>query len=253
MSPMFPTDFNRYHEPFLGGGAVYLHLRPYSAHLADVNHRLIECYRAIRDEVDDVIARLRRLKNRHSKAHYYQSRERVNNSTHLPKAERAALQVYLNKTCYNGLYRENRRGHFNVPVGRYNNPSIFSEPNLHAVSERLKSAQLHCASFEGVLQRACKGDFVYFDPPYEPISKTSNFTSYTRFGFTSFDQARLFEVCRDLDARGVKFMLSNSSARLIRDLYAGFVITPIQARRQINSKASRRGPVTELVIRNYRS
>lgn len=251
LEPLFPSEFKGYHEPFLGGGAVFFHLQPLSAHLSDLNPRLIDCYLAIRDDVEEVIERLARLKRYHSKSHYYECRKRLNRDAGLCRTERAALQVYLNKTCYNGLYRENRRGHFNVPLGRYKNPSIFSEENLRSVSRLLLRAQLHCEPFESVLVRARAGDFVYFDPPYAPISETSNFTAFTRFDFDAFDQRRLVEVCRELDRRGCRFMVSNSSVPLIRRLYRGFQISAIESRRRINSKATRRGPVAELVIRNY--
>ena len=249
--PLFPQEFRQYHEPFLGGAAVFFHLKPSGAVLSDINPRLVDCYLAIRDHVQDVISLLAELRNTHGKEQYYQAREDLNCKTDLSIVERAALQIYLNKTCYNGLYRENRRGHFNVPIGRYQNPSIFSVGNLFAASTMLQRADITNASFDQILEKASAGDFVYFDPPYEPISKTSNFVSFTRHGFTSEDQARLAKTCRQLDRMGCSFIVSNSNAPLIRELYRGFSQHQIQARRRINSKATRRGPVVELVIRNY--
>lgn len=251
LAPLFPHDFRKYFEPFLGGAAVFFHLKPSGAVLSDINPRLVDCYLAIRDHVGEVISLLDKLRNTHGKEQYYQAREDLNRGTDLSIVERAALQIYLNKTCYNGLYRENRRGHFNVPIGRYSNPSIFSVDNLFAASTLLKRADINNAPFDQILETARAGDFVYFDPPYEPISKTSNFVSFTRHGFTSEDQAHLATTCRRLDRMGCYFMVSNSNAPLIRELYRGFSQHQIQARRRINSKATRRGPVVELVIRNY--
>jgi DNA adenine methylase len=251
LAPLFPKRFRAYHEPFVGGAAVFLHLDPSRAHLSDLNERLIDCYTAIREEVDAVIDELARLKRRHSQDHYYTARDRLNHADDLSRPQRAALQIYLNKTCYNGLYRENARGQFNVPCGRYTNPGIFDAVNLRAVAKRLRRAALHCEPFESVLDRAREGDFVYFDPPYAPLSTTSSFTSYTRFGFTSFDQARLREVVDVLDARGCFVLLSNSDVRLIHALYEKYRITPVTAARRINSKADRRGELTELAISNF--
>ena len=251
LAPLFPQDFRQYFEPFLGGAAVFFHLKPSGAVLSDLNPRVVDCYVAIRDHVQEVISLLDKLRNTHGKEQYYQAREDLNCKTDLSLVERAALQIYLNKTCFNGLYRENRSGHFNVPIGRYQNPRIFDPGNLFAASTLLQRADIKNVPFEQTLEKASAGDFVYFDPPYEPISKTSNFVSFTRHGFTSEDQARLATTCKRLDRMGCFFMVSNSNAPLIRELYRGFSQHQIQARRRINSKATRRGPVVELVIRNY--
>jgi DNA adenine methylase len=257
LEPHFPARWNRYFEPFLGGGAVFLRLRPNRARLSDINPRLIDCYRAIRDDVDEVIGALEGLRATHSHEQYYAARERMNRGEDatgapLTRVERAALQVYLNKTCYNGLYRENSRGHFNVPIGSYTNPSIFDEDNLRAVSQSLRGADIACEPFESILDSAQRGDFVYLDPPYAPLSTTSSFTAYSKHGFDDADQKRLSEVCRELDRRGCFFLQSNSDAPRILDLYRGFAIDRVRARRNINSKARRRGPIDELVISNYR-
>jgi DNA adenine methylase len=249
--PLFPRRFRRYFEPFLGSAAVFFHLQPEGALLSDLNPRLIDCYQAVREHLEAVIHHLEALRRSHCKDQYYQVRKQFNHRPDLPLAERAAIQIYLNKTCFNGLYRENRRGHFNVPVGRYRNPGIFDADNLQVVSQLLGRAEIRCEGFETVLERVSEGDFVYLDPPYHPVSDTANFTSFTRYGFTPFDQARLSDVCRVLDQRECLFMLSNSDTPLIRRLYRGFRIDRVQARRSINSKATRRGPIGELVIRNY--
>lgn len=251
LSPLFPKRFGRYFEPFLGGGAVYMHLLPSEAGLSDINPRLIHCYQAIRDDVGSLIERLARLRSRHSSEHYYECRERLNGGKRLSVVDRAALQIYLNKTCFNGLYRENRRGHFNVPIGRYTNPSVFDPSNLVRVSATLRRATIACQPFETVLDQARTGDFVYLDPPYQPVSETSNFTSYSKGGFSAFDQGRLADFCKELDRRGCFVMQSNSDAQLIKQLYSDFRISRVSARRSINSKARRRGPVPEVVIRNY--
>ncbi|MEJ2749173.1 MAG: Dam family site-specific DNA-(adenine-N6)-methyltransferase, partial [Anaerolineae bacterium] len=173
----------------------------------------------------------------------------------LPPAARAARLIFLNKTCYNGLYRENSKGEFNVPFGRYKNPRICVEARLRAAAAVLQGVDLRVADFAEVVATAVAGDFVYFDPPYVPLSPTSSFTSYNTHGFGQADQERLADTVADLTARGVKVMLSNSSADLVYELYgrADYRIIDIRARRNINSKANRRGPVKELLILNYES
>ncbi|MCA9561881.1 MAG: DNA adenine methylase [Myxococcales bacterium] len=248
---LFPKRFAHYYEPFIGGGAIYFHLAPSRATIADINPRLADAYIEIRDNCEPLIQRLEALRTAHDRDHYYVCRERLNTAPDLDRTERVALQIYLNKTCFNGLYRENRKGHFNVPVGQYTNPSIYDALTLRACSTLLKGAQVQCRPFEEVLSEAREGDFVYLDPPYHPISETSSFTSYTKFGFDTFDQERLAETVRLLDRRGCYVMQSNSDAPFVRDLYKGFEIQRVKARRSINSKARHRGPINEVVIRNY--
>ena len=194
LSPLFPKAFRTYFEPFIGGAAVFLHLTPDRSVLSDINPRLIDCYLAIKQDPDGLFERLVALKARHSKDHYYSVRERLNHTADLSVVEVAAMMIYINKTCFNGLYRENRRGHFNVPVGSHRDRSIFSEANIFAVAQQLRSAKIRCRPFESVLEEAEMGDFVYFDPPYAPVSRTSSFTSYSIDGFDAFDQKRLYEV-----------------------------------------------------------
>jgi DNA adenine methylase len=248
---LFPKEYRQFHEPFLGGAAVFFHLDPGRAFLSDINPRLVKCYRSIRNDLGGVIRLLEQLRARHNEGHYYDARRRLNHATSLSSTEIAALQIYLNKTCYNGLYRENKKGHFNVPIGSYRNPSVFSRGNLEAVSQRLRASEISCQPFNLVLDRASEGDFVYFDPPYDPISKTSNFVAFSKNGFGDEDQAKLAEVFQKLHKRGCQVMLSNSNTPLIRRLYKHFRFDRVRARRSINSKASRRGTVEELVVRNY--
>jgi DNA adenine methylase len=241
-----PDRYGTFLEPFLGGGALFFALRPKKAVLADVNERLIRTYRGVKDHVDGVVRLLRTYP--HDEAFYYRMRESdVDAGT---DAEVAAWFIYLNRTGYNGLYRVNRDNRFNVPFGRYENPTICDEPTLRSCSAALASAELLVGDFEAMAARARRGDFVYFDPPYVPLSATSSFTSYTSGGFGPQDQARLRDVARGLKARQVSVLLSNSSAPLVRSLYrGGFEVQRVSARRLVNSRASRRGAVAELVIR----
>jgi DNA adenine methylase len=242
-----------YHEPFLGSGAVFFdvkrRLSPRRIALADSNGELIETYQAIRDQVDHVIRELQRHARRHGREHYYEVRDQ--RTQDLFPAARAARLIYLNRTCFNGLYRVNSSGQFNVPMGRYVNPTILDADNLRAVNACLQRTRLATGHFREVLDRARPDDFIYFDPPYVPVSATANFTGYTRGAFGPADQEELAAVYRALDARGCRLMLSNSDTPAARRLYTGFRIERLNARRAINSKAERRGPVGELVVLNY--
>lgn len=241
----FPTQFEAYHEPFLGGGAVFFHLLPSRAVLTDINEELVNVYQCIRDAVEAVIDGLSIHQANHSKDYYYHIR--ANPGTH--PVERAARLLYLNKTCFNGLYRENSKGQFNVPMGRYKNPAICNPDLLRAAARALQPVAIAVASFDTVLQRAHDArDFVYFDPPYHPISVTSSFTAYNRYAFRAEDQVRLCKIASELANRGVQVMVSNSDCPFIRDLYKDFNIHPIQAARSINSNAKKRGKITELLI-----
>ncbi len=240
----------RYFEPFIGGAAVFFHYQFPRATLSDKNDKLIEAYRMVQQNVDGVI---RALQPHRNDADYFYA-VRAQNPADLSPAERAARLIYLNKICYNGLYRENSRGEFNVPFGRYKNPTICHESRLRAAARALQGARLLAADFEETVADAQEGDFVYFDPPYAPLSATSSFTSYSKDGFTVADQKRLAAVVADLTARDCRVMLSNSSAPLVYELYDGrppYRLIKIQARRNINSKANKRGPVKELLIINY--
>ena len=253
LRPLLPSgvEHMRHVEPFVGGGALFFSRRPGRALLTDINPTLVAAYSAIRDDVEGVITALRGLAGRHSKESYYQVRERYNQGRRLSTTKRAAMFIYLNKTCFNGLHRVNRKGEFNVPMGSYKNPRILHEDGLHAASRALKDAQLKCAPFDALLENTKPGDFVYFDPPYEPVSQTASFTSYARDGFSQEDQTRLRDVYKALDRRGCKLMLSNSDVPFIRTLYRDFNIETVAAPRAINCDATKRGKVSELIIRNY--
>jgi DNA adenine methylase len=256
LEPLLPhgVALMRHVEPFAGGAALFFAQRPERALLCDINPALIATYQAVRDRVDDVIEHLSRLSREHELAParaYYRLRERYNRARKLAPAERAALFVYLNKTCFNGLHRVNMRGEFNVPLGRYARPRILNREALLAARKLLQQAELRCTGFPSLLTAARPGDFVYFDPPYEPVSETANFTAYAQAGFGRSDQLALRDVFAELHRRGCKLMLSNSDVPFIRDLYRGFRVDVVAAARAINSDASKRGPVRELVIRNY--
>ncbi|HEY9646740.1 MAG TPA: DNA adenine methylase [Chroococcidiopsis sp.] len=243
-----PERFDTYYEPFLGGGAVFFYLLPNRSKLMDINPELVNVYRCVRNQVERLIKVLFEHQQNHSKEYYYFVRANPGSS----EIERAARLIYLNRTCFNGLYRENSRGHFNVPMGSYKDPRICNPELLRAASATLKWATINVQSFESVLDDAHgPRDFVYFDPPYHPISATSCFTSYCRFSFTEADQIRLRDTFAELASRKVKVMLSNSDCSLIRELYRDFNIHTIYASRAINSNAQRRGKITELLITSY--
>ncbi len=241
-----PERYARYFEPFIGGGALFFHLKPRKAVLADVNERLIRTYTGVRNHVDDVIALLQTYP--HEEKFFYELRK-VNIDVR-SDAEVAAWLIYLNKTGFNGLYRVNRSNRFNVPFGRHANPNFCDHATLRACSAALAHADLRVEDFEVAVAKAKRGDFVYFDPPYMPLSVTSSFTSYTSNGFGVEQQTRLRNVALSLKKRGVSVLLSNSSAPLVRDLYReGFETVEVSATRAVNSKASARGEVIELVVR----
>ncbi len=248
----FPRAFETYHEPFLGGGAVFFHLfdRCNRAFLSDLNEELVNVYRCIRDDVEAVISLLEGHQANHSPDFYYAMRAQT--CLRSP-VERAARLIYLNKTCFNGLYRENSKGQFNVPLGRYKNPHICDVQTLRDASVALQNTLMACEPFTAILERAHDPqDLVYFDPPYHPISPTSKFTGYSRYGFTAEDQRILKQTFMALAERGVQVMLSNSDCPFIRELYQDFYIHEIQATRAINSKANRRGKISELLVTSYR-
>lgn len=249
--PYFPASCATYYEPFLGGGAVFFHLaqRTQRAVLGDINPELVNVYSWVRDAPQALIAKLEDHKRHHSPDYYYHVRQQHQ----LPHPlDRAARLIYLNKTCYNGLYRENSQGQFNVPVGRYKKPAICDPALIQAASAALQRAHIEELPFTDILRHPLTPqDFVFFDPPYHPLSPTSQFTQYSRYGFGPADQERLAQVFRQLADRGVRVMLSNSDCAFIRELYAGFPIHSIQAARMINAHAGRRGKISELLITSY--
>jgi DNA adenine methylase len=249
--PYFPprNEIRHYYEPFIGGAAVFFHLQPQAATLSDINKKLVDVYQIVQQNVELLIPLLKEHKN--EKEYFY--RVRSLNPADLSPLEQAARLIFLNKTCYNGLYRENRGGRFNVPFGRYKNPKICDEQRLRTASAVLQGINLQEAEFDQAVSNAKPGDFIYLDPPYAPISATSNFTSYNRYNFLAADQRRLADTVHDLTARGCSVMLSNSSAPLVYELYGdrGYYLIKVKSRRNINSNADRRGLVTELLILNY--
>ena len=246
-----PSDYRRYFEPFVGGGALFFRLAPRAAVLSDLNADLVQTYTSVRDEVELVVRHAMRHRTLHSEEYYYSVRERWNESRKtLSPSARAAMFLYMNKTCYNGLWRVNRKGEFNVPAGRYANPTILDAEAMRAASFALQEAELCAKPFDHVLDEADAGDFVYFDPPYDPVSETSDFTSYTADAFGVAEQHRLAEVYRKLSDRGCAVMLSNSDTPLVRKLYAGFRIDRVMCARAINSRADARGAVAEVIVTN---
>lgn len=250
MHPYFPDRFRRYFEPFLGGGAVFFHLAPKRATLADSNPDLIAAFLAVRDNPVALMSALdRHSRQRSTQEHYY--RVRSIDPSNLSPVDRAARAVFLNKTCFNGLFRVNSAGQFNVPWGRYKNPVLYDRPNILAASAMLRGSRIMLADYRRACRTASLNDFVYLDPPYHPISRTSGFTSYTKEDFDDDGQRGLAETFRELDRRGVLLMLSNSSTPMVRSLYSGFRMETLRAKRAINSKGSGRGAVDELLIMNY--
>ena len=250
-----PERFETYHEPFLGGAAVFfaLHraklLTGKKVVLSDVNQELVDTYRAIRNQVSKVIEYLQQHK--YEKDHYYLVR--AQDPAKLKLAQRAARMIYMNKTGFNGLYRVNSKGKFNVPFGRFVNPKFCDPDNLRSTSRALKQVELRCEPFQGVLERAKPGDFVYFDPPYVPVSQTAKFVSYASKGFDLEDQERLATVFEDLTQKGVMTMLSNSDTPWVKKRYRPFPQIQVQVRRSVNSRKDRRGPVGELVVLGFES
>lgn len=252
----FPKRYQNYYEPFVGGGAIFFHLQPSRSMLIDINLELVNVYRCVRDRVEELIDRLEHHHQQHCADHYYQVRSQLapNDDWFYEgnNVDRAARLIYLNKTCFNGLYRENSKGHFNVPIGSYKKPGIYDPEILRADSIALQSAKVEPGSFAQVLKHAQSSeDFVFFDPPYYPISPTSNFTAYNRYSFSEAQQIQLRDLMAELSNRGVKVMLSNSDCPFIRELYKEFNVHTIYASRNINCNAEKRGKITEVLVTNY--
>jgi len=246
-----PKTFNKYIEPFVGGGAIFFYLLPKQAILIDINKDLINSYNIIKNEVSALIELLKKHKN--ESEYFHQIRNIDRNPVVYNKwsdIEKASRNIFMNRCCFNGLYRVNSKGQFNVPFGKYKNPNFCDVENLKAVNKALKNVVLVSASFEKCLDFAEKGDFIYFDPPYVPISHSSNFTSYTTGNFSNNDQYRLFEVFKTLDNRGCKVMLSNSYSDFILKIYKNYKINVLQAMRVINSDGTKRGKIREVLITN---
>jgi DNA adenine methylase len=254
--PLFPKKFNCYLEPFVGSGAVFFHIiqnfKPKKIIISDINEELINAYKIIKTDVDSLIIELKQHKEYHiAEGKKYYLTIRSTNPNDLPSLERAARFIYLNKTCFNGLYRVNLKGGFNVPMGSYKNPDIVQEERLKYVSKLLKKVIIKVMSFEKILKLAKKEDFIYFDPPYYPLKKGKSFTTYTKGVFLEKEQELLSKIFKKLDKKGCFVMLSNSDTKFIKDLYPDFNLNLVKATRMINCHAEKRGKVNEVVIRNY--
>lgn len=262
--PLYPKEFKNYFEPFVGSGAVFFYLvkidlnghaiypdnhREYF--LSDNNKDLTNLYIDVRDNVDELISELKTHKKNHfeEEDYYYETRDEFNKGS--KGVLRSAQFIYLNKTCFNGLYRVNSKGGFNVPKGDYKNPQILNEQRLREASRLLQAVKVECMSFEKTESLPQEGDFIYLDPPYHPVSKTANFTSYTKEDFTAKDQERLTEYYKKLDGRGCFVMLSNSDTDFIRELYKEYNMTTVRATRAISCNGNGRGAIKEVVVRNY--
>ena len=248
---LFPEEYGDYHELFFGGGAVFFHITPEGGTVNDINPRLINFYRVVRDSPRELIEEASDY--RYDETEYYERRTRFN-SQGLPEVEDAALFLYLNRTAYNGLYRVNSKGEFNVPFGTYKNPTIVPRRRILATSEALAGVEIRCEDFGYILDVAEEGDLCYMDPPYHPASETANFTDYSVEGFGLGSHERLKDLCTELDGRGVWFVLSNSDTPEIRGIYdgTGFDVRSFRTRRMISSKVSSRASGSDLLITNCR-
>lgn len=254
IEPLFPKRYTTYCEPFVGGGAVLFSKQPRHAVVNDLNKDLITTYLVIRDDVRTLIELLKQYEN--TADYFYKVRDLDRDKeqySQLSSVEKAARLLYLNKTCYNGLFRVNSSGEFNSPFGNYKNPNIVNEPVLLAVNKYFCNNDIafYSEDFASTLKRIKRGAFVYLDPPYDPVSDTSSFTGYNKGGFDRKEQIRLKNCCDELSANGIKFMLSNSSTDFIKELYNNYNITIVNANRAINSNGQKRGKVEEVIIRNY--
>jgi DNA adenine methylase len=253
---LFPKDIYRYFEPMVGSGAVFFFVekkyKPNFSMISDINDDLINLYINVRDDPEDLITLLKEHKLNHKKnpkKYYYKMRELFNKTK--DPLDKSALLLYLNKTCYNGLYRVNLKGEFNVPFGRYKNPAILQEKKLRTASKLMKNVEIKKMSFLKILDFTQKDDFIYFDPPYYPLSKTSSFTNYQKNSFLDKEQKKLSDIFRKLDKKQCKIMLSNSEHPFIRELYKEFDIKTVRAKRMISCNNKGRGVIKELIIRNY--
>lgn len=243
-----------YCEPFLGGGALLFAIQPKRAIVNDINFDLIGLYSVVRDDVESLISELEKFKN--DSDSYYSVREWDRDKEYyknLSPLKKSARLIYLNKTCYNGLFRVNNAGEFNTPFGNYKNPNIVNAPTLRAVNRYFSTNNIDFTAhdYTHVLENLPTKTFVYLDPPYDPVSDTANFTGYTKGGFGKEAQIKLRKQCDELDRRGIKFMLSNSATDFIKEQYSAYQIRELSAKRNINSIGNKRGDVPEVVVTNY--
>ncbi|WP_313628016.1 DNA adenine methylase [Enterococcus italicus] len=253
-----PKQFNTFYEPFVGAGSVFMHLKNEKTRINDLNSELINTYKVVKDHLPYLLEELRIHENKNSREYFYELREWDRNGLISDKSdvERAARFIYLNKTCYNGLFRVNSMGQFNVPYGRQKNPNITNSEVLNLVSGFLNKNNVLITNkdFSDSVSDAKKGDFIYLDPPYAPLTNNSqNFLGYTLSGFSNEEQQRVFNTFLELDKKGCYVMLSNSDAAVIRELYQDFKKSTyvVEAKRLINSRSSNRGKINELIILNY--
>lgn len=253
INELLPEKHSTYYEPFVGGGAVLFEIQPKKAIVNDFNAELVNTYNVIKNNPEELIEDLKTHINESDYFYKLRLLDRQEKYEKLSDIKKASRVIYLNKTCYNGLYRVNSSGEFNSPFGKYKNPNIVNDITIRAVSKYLNSNDITIINgdFETAVQNIRKGAFVYFDPPYDPVSKSSNFTGYIQGGFNSFDQVRLRDLCDKLNKKGVKFLVSNSATPRILELYSDYNISIVKAKRAVNSVASKRGVVNEVLIRNY--
>lgn len=255
IEPLIPKC-STYYEPFIGGGAVLFSRQPEKAVINDSNQELINVYLTIKEEPEALIEKLNEHKEKNSEDYFYRIRALDRDKKvfeHMTNVERAARSIYLNKTCYNGLFRVNSSGEFNSPWGRYKNPNITNETTINALHSYFNKANIiiKCGDYRVALKGIRKGAFVYLDPPYMPISSSASFTGYTAGGFGEKEQIILKEQCDALNAKGIQFLLSNSSCPFIEDLYKDYIIEHVNAKRAINANPEKRGDIREVLVRNY--
>lgn len=252
---LMPKTYNRYFEPFVGGGALFFDLAPKDAVINDFNTELINCYQQIKENPQELIEILKVHQEYNSKEYYLdlRSADRDERIDMMSEVQRAARILYMLRVDFNGLYRVNSKNQFNVPYGRYKNPKIVDENLVSAISTYLNNNQIEIkkGDFEKAVLDVQPGDFVYFDPPYIPLSETSAFTSYTHEGFSYDDQVRLRDTFKKLSDTGAYVMLSNSSSFLVEELYRDFNIHYVEATRTNGAKSSSRGKISEIIVTNY--
>lgn len=250
--PLIDRNCSTYVEPFVGGGAVFFELQPKKAIINDYNSELINVYTTVRDFPEQLIKKLEEHKNKNSEEYFYELRafDRKSEYASMSRVEKAARTIYLNKTCYNGLYRVNAAGQFNSPYGKYKNPNIVNATTIKAMSKYLQNPQIKIkeGDYRDALKGLRKGAFVYLDPPYMPISSSSSFTGYTENGFSYEQQVELKKECDKLREKGIAFLQSNSDCQEIRELYKEYDIKTVQAKRTINSNANKRSEISEVLI-----
>lgn len=254
---LMPEEYNNYFEPFVGGGALLFEIAPTSAYINDSNSELMCVYNCFKNDEDfySLLEELDKHEKNHNEEYYYMIREmdRDSDFMKLPIYVRAARMLYLNKSCFNGLYRVNAKGYFNVPSGKKEKVNTYDRKNMNAIKDYFNNNHINVFNddFEVVLRNAKSGDFVYFDPPYDTLDEKDSFTSYSKESFGKEEQKRLSEVFAELSKKGVKCMLSNHNTKYINELYKDYDIHVISARRNINSKGNARGPIEEVIITNY--